>query len=56
MLQKLHEIFFMKLKYQTLYKYTRTLNQIPVYTRGGLRVSEKDVVEWLNAGLQPARG
>lgn len=45
-----------KLKYQTLYKYTRTLNKIPVYTHGGLRVSEKDVVEWLNAGLQPARG
>ena len=48
--------FKYKLKYQTLYKYTRILSEIPVYTRGGLRVSEKDIVEWLSGGLQPARG
>lgn len=45
-----------KIKYQTLYKYTKTLKEIPVYTRGGLRVSERDVIEWLNSGLEPARG
>nr|DAO24394.1 MAG TPA: excisionase [Caudoviricetes sp.] len=45
-----------KIKYPTLYKYTKTLNEIPVYTRGGLKVSERDVIKWLNDGLEPARG
>lgn len=39
-----------KIKYCTLYKYTRQLPEIPVFTRGGLKVSEKDVIEWLNKG------
>lgn len=45
-----------KIKYSTLYKYTKLLNKIPVYTRGGLRVSERDLLEWMAGGLQPARG
>lgn len=45
-----------KIKYSTLYKYTKTLNEISVYTRGGLKVSERDVIKWLNDGLEPSRG
>lgn len=45
-----------KIKYPTLYKYTKILKEIPVYTRGGLKVSENDVVKWLSGGLEPARG
>ena len=44
-----------KIKYSTLYKYTKTLKEISVYTRGGLRVSEQDIIAWLNSGLEPAR-
>lgn len=44
-----------KIKYHTLYKYTKQICEIPVYTRGGLRVSERDIVEWLAGGLIPAR-
>lgn len=45
-----------KIKYCTLYKYTRQVAVIPVYTKGGLRVSEKDVQNWLMSGFKPARG
>ena len=45
-----------KIKYATLYKYTKLLNEIPVYTRGGLKVSEKDLIKWLSGGLEPAKG
>lgn len=44
------------IKYHTLYKYTRTLNEIPFYAKGGLKVSELDIIHWLNSGLVPARG
>ncbi len=44
-----------KIKYDTLYKYTKRMNEIPVYTRGGLRVSERDVIVWLSGGLEPVR-
>ena len=45
-----------KIKYCTLYKYTRQVPEIPVYTKGGLRVSEKDIINWLNEGYKPVRG
>lgn len=45
-----------KIKYATLYKYTKLLNEIPVYTRGGLKVSERDLIKWLSSGLEPAKG
>ena len=44
-----------KIKYHTLYKYTKQICEIPVYTRGGLRVSERDVINWLAGGLIPAK-
>ena len=44
-----------KLKYHTLYKYTRQICEIPIYTRGGLRVSEQDIKSWLAGGLMPAQ-
>lgn len=44
-----------KIKYHTLYKYTKQICEIPVYTRGGLRVSERDIINWLAGGLIPAR-
>ena len=44
-----------KIKYHTLYKYTKQICEIPVYTRGGLRVSERDIVNWLAGGLIPAK-
>ena len=44
-----------KIKYHTLYKYTKQICEIPVYTRGGLRVSERDVVNWLAGGLISAK-
>ncbi len=44
-----------KIKYATLYKYTKLLKQIPVYTKGGLRVSEKDIIMWLSDGYQPSK-
>lgn len=45
-----------KIKYCTLYKYTRQVPEIPVYTKGGLKVREKDVIDWLNKGFVPVRG
>ncbi len=45
-----------KIKYCTLYKYTRQLREIPVYTKGGLKVREKDIINWLNKGFVPVRG
>lgn len=44
-----------KIKYHTLYKYTKQICEIPVYTKGGLRVSERDIINWLAGGLIPAR-
>lgn len=44
-----------KIKYATLYKYTKLLNQIPFYSRGGLKVSEKDIIMWLSDGYQPSK-
>lgn len=44
-----------KIKYHTLYKYTKQICEIPVYTRGGLRVSERDIVNWLAGGLITAK-
>ena len=44
-----------KIKYHTLYKYTKQICEIPVYTRGGLRVSERDVINWLAGGLISAK-
>jgi hypothetical protein len=45
-----------KIKYHTLYKYTKQVFEIPVYTKGGLRVSEQDIKNWLAGGFIPARG
>lgn len=45
-----------KIKYDTLYKYTKRIKEIPVYTKGGLKVSERDIISWLSSGLEPARG
>ena len=45
-----------KIKYPTLYKYTRQKREIPFYTKGGLKVSESDIRAWLASGLEPARG
>lgn len=45
-----------KIKYCTLYKYTRQVPEIPVYTKGGLKVSERDIINWLNEGYKPVRG
>ena len=45
-----------KIKYCTLYKYTRQFPEIPVFTNGGLKVREQDVISWLNAGYRPLRG
>lgn len=44
-----------KIKYHTLYKYTKQIFEIPVYTKGGLRVSERDVKNWLAEGLIAAK-
>lgn len=43
------------IKYCTLYKYTRILREIPFYNKGGLKVSEKDVQNWIQTGLVQAR-
>ncbi len=45
-----------RIKYPTLYKYTRILRQIPYYSKGGFKVSEKDLKNWLKSGLVSARG
>lgn len=44
------------IKYPTLYKYTRILREIPYYNKGGLKVSERDLKNWLKSGLVPAEG
>lgn len=44
-----------KIKYHTLYKYTKQIFEIPVYTKGGLRVSEQDIKNWLAGGLISAK-
>lgn len=44
------------IKYCTLYKYTRILREIPFYNKGGLKVSETDLKNWLKKGLVEARG
>lgn len=44
-----------KIKYHTLYKYACRLNQITYIKRGGLRVSEKDIIDWLADGKVQAR-
>lgn len=43
------------IKYNTLYKYTRILNEIPLYTKGGFKVSKKDVANWLKMGKIEAK-
>ena len=45
-----------RLKYHTLYKYACKENKIPYYRIGGLRVSEKDVIRWIEQSRVPARG
>jgi len=44
------------IKYPTLYKYTRLLGIIPLYTNGGFKVSENDIQQWLKQGYVAARG
>lgn len=44
-----------RIKYHTLYKYTCRENEIPYIKRGGLRVSERDVIAWLSGGKVAAR-
>ena len=43
-----------KIKYHTLYKYAVRQNEIPFYKKGGLKVRERDIINWLKQGLVPA--
>ena len=44
-----------RIKYHTLYKYTCREKEIPYIKRGGLRVSERDIIAWLSGGKVAAR-
>ena len=44
-----------KIKYDTLYKWTCLDNKITYYSAGGLKVSERDIINWIMGSKVTAR-